>query len=137
MNYLKILILASTFCCISSYANCQRPIIEESVVKSLPEKVSTSELTKKFGEGCLSGMTAMTYQYQNQNGEPIWFWLENKPVKAFDALQLSTYSKTPFDIQVSFATKTLNNGDHIVVYPEKFTDKKMEDMIEQTYFSTP
>lgn len=117
----------------TAYANCNPSIIDETKIRNLSKDTSTIKLLQEFGPGCLSGMTVMTYQYVSKDGKPIWFWLSNKP-NAFDRLQESIEKGETFEVNITFATKTLEDGTQKIIYPVNEIGKNVNDLIYNTYF---
>lgn len=118
-------------------AQCNENTIDESVVASQPEELTLTDLVAKFGNGCLRGMTAMTYQFKGKSsGKPIWFWLKNEPEPAFVAVQKAIKTQTPPNIGVLMAVTVggENDGSDSIIWPKTLVGKSANHVIHDTYY---
>jgi hypothetical protein len=121
---------------ISAHANCLGPKISEDEVKKLPGKVVVGELLKKFGEGCLAGMTAMTVQYQAdafKSGRSIWFWLSNEPEPATKMMQ--TNKGLTIGVLMAVAFDRASPEIKTVIWPLSFVGRTEDEIMEEAYFA--
>lgn len=120
-----------------SHAACVPATIVEAQVSELPEELTLTDLVRLFGNGCLGGMTAVTYQFQGESGKPVWFWLKNDPEPAFSLIRKSVESGTPPDIDVFIAVSVEGEGlDDTIIWPGSLVGKPVMQVLHAEYFKS-
>lgn len=120
---------------LSSHAVCVPNTIDERRVSELPEELTLTDLVKLFGNGCLGGMTAVTYQFQGNSGKPVWFWLKNNPEPAIVLIQRSIASETPPDIDVFIGVIVEGEGgEDTIIWPASLVGTSSNQVLHAEYF---
>lgn len=120
---------------LSSHAACVPNTIDERRVSELPEELTLTDLVKLFGNGCLGGMTAVTYQFQGNSGKPVWFWLKNNPEPAIVLIQRSMASGTPPDIEVFIGVIVEGEGrEDTIIWPKSLIGISSNQVLHAEYF---
>ena len=115
-------------------AECIKNTIDREIVAKQPEPMTLADVSQHFGQGCLGGMTAMTYQYSEKTGKEIWFWLKNKPEPAFASFQKGVAGSIEVQMVVVFDKN--KQGSEEIIWPRALAGQSYENALKDAYFSS-
>lgn len=116
-------------------AECTKVIVDAADISKHPEPMTLANAIENYGQGCLGGMTAMTYQYSDKSGKKIWLWLKNTPEPAFSAVKNGRLGNIEVQMAVIFDAKVQDSEK--IIWPKQLIGEPYDKAIKDAYFSPP